>query len=247
MNHPGSRPTEGNDPGPQERAAGLGWRLIVWMLVYALPPLVLLLDYAYFGPVVRFGPFIVWTAAALGMAAYAASPRLMAQPFLSGASAAILAGATLLTAGLFLVFLPLVFIASSFTLAVLGPALLGAALAYGHRWRALGRTRSRGAARGPGWGPGLVAGIILFAAPSILVQSLHDRHFARRLANLEASDPAVRSRTLKSLVGSRFCWSACTRAVCEARADLDPGLVQQVLAVNDVDLACEPGMNEWPG
>jgi hypothetical protein len=177
------------------------------------------------------------------MAAYATSLRVAAMPFLSGACAALLGAATLLAGALFLLFLPIIFIASSLTLTVLGPALLGTALVYGRRWRAL----MRSPARGPTWGAGLIAGLIVAAGLPVLSQSLHDGRFAHRLANLEASDPAVRERTLKSLVGSRFCWSACTRAVCEARAELDEDVVKAVLAVSDVDLACEPGMNEWPG
>jgi hypothetical protein len=76
----------------------------------------------------------------------------------------------------------------------------------------------------------------------------HDRYFSDRLADLTTSDANVRDATLRSLVGSRFCWSACTRAVCAARHDLDADTVKAVLATNDVDIMCDnPGINEWGG
>lgn len=226
-------------------AARLDWPSIVQaLLAYAVPMLVFLFDYRYFGPIVRFGPFIVWTAAALGMAGFAAIGRARGNPLLSGVLGAFLLGGALLSIGMALITMPIVLVAKSFTLTVLGAGLLGTAFFYMRRWLAARRAGPRTRASTAG---GLI-GVVLLVALPLLVQWLHDRHFANQLAHLEDSDPLVRERTLKSLVGSRFCWHACSRAVCEARSDLDAETVRAVLGSNDVELTCdEPGLGEWPG
>jgi hypothetical protein len=229
----------------QTESSKLGWPVIVQaVMAYAVPTLAFVLDYRYFGPIVRFGPFIVWTAAALGMGAFAAVGRAREYPFLGGVLSAFLLGGALLSVGIALVTLPIVLIAKSFTLSLVGGGLLGTALFYGRRWLAA----RRGSPRTYGSMAGAAIGLALFVLLPLLAQTLHDRHFAGRLADLEAADPAVRERELKSLIGSRFCWSSCTRAVCEARAGLDAATVKDVLATSDVDLACDaPDSGEWPG
>lgn len=236
MNLPLSRPI---------KSSKLGWPVIVQALMaYAVPTLAFVLDYSYFGPVVRFGPFIVWTAAALGMGAFAAIGRARGHPFLSGVLSAFLLGGGLLSVAIALVTLPIVLVAKSMTLSLLGAGLLGTAVFYGRRWLAARRSAPRTGSSAAG----AAIGSALFLALPLLAQTLHDRHFTSRLEKLEASDPADRDQELKSLIGSRFCWTACTRAVCEARAGLDAATVKEVLATSDVDLTCDaPDSAEWPG
>ena len=226
------------------RPAGLAWTIIVPALAYAVPVLAFILDYKYFGPIVRFGPFIVWMAAALGMVGFASIGRLLKYPFLAAGLNAFLLGGALLSLAVALITMPIVLVAKSFTLTFLGVALLGTALIYGRRWLAARRAIPNTIATFLG----SAAGLVLFVGAPALAQKLYDHHFNEQLIRLEASDPAIRDRELKSLVRSRFCWRACTRAVCEARALLDPATVKAVLDTTDVEQTCDfPDSNEWPG
>jgi hypothetical protein len=244
MNVPHSRPAEGNKTNPDKFAVTPAWAALVPALAFGLPILAFAIDYTYFGPVVRVGPFTVWTAAALGMAAYGAGKRVDTRPFLAGLCSAPLVSFTLLAGFLSLASLPIALISGTLVFAIYGAALICITFIYGRRWRALSPPRARGIP----WRAGIGAGIVLAVAVPIIAQDLHDRHFARRLGGLDAADPAVRAQTLRSLVGSRFCWRACVRAICEARASLDAETVRAALGVADAELECEdPGAREWPG
>lgn len=222
----------------------MAWTIIGPTLAYAVPVLAFVLDYRYFGPIVRFGPFIVWMAAALGMVGFAAIGRLLDYPFLAGGLNVFLLGGALLSVAVALITMPIVLVAKSFTLTVLGVGLLGTALIYGRRWLAAHRAIPNTTRTFLGG----AVGVALFVLLPVLAQAIHNRHFDKLLGRLEASDPTIRDRELKSLVRSRFCWRKCTRAVCEARARLDPVTVKAVLATNDVDQTCDfPDTNEWPG
>jgi hypothetical protein len=78
MNLPHSRPRAASKP--DGRAPKAGSAAVAPVLALGLPILVFTIDYIYLGPIVRFFPFIVWTAAALGMGAYAAVPWLASWP-----------------------------------------------------------------------------------------------------------------------------------------------------------------------
>lgn len=244
MNPPEMKPAGGSERGPGTFAARLSQALLVGFLAFAVPILVFAVDYDYLGPIVRLGPFIAWTAAALGMAGYAAIGRLDPRDVLAGVCAAFIGCGALLAGGLFLAYLPIVFVARSGLFTVLEAGLVGTALIYGRAFRGALGSRAPEAE----WKWGLFGGMVVVAALPILVQSLHDRHFDRRLADLSAPDAAVRSEALRSLVGSRFCWNTCTRAICDARGDLDADTVRAVLGSSDIALVCdEPDMSEWPG
>jgi hypothetical protein len=213
-------------------------------VVGLLPVFYFMADFAYYGPVMRLGPLVAWVATALAMVGLAAGRGIGRWPFPAGLLTAFVMGGTLLFAAMFLLSLPLVALAASLPIAAAAAALLCSTLFYGHASRAILRSRPRAG----GWVVGNAVGLVLFAALPFVAQSLHDLAFTRRLDGLNSADPAVRAQTLRSLVGSRFCWSACVRAVCEARSDLDGDVVKRVLAVSDVDLTCDvPGINEWPG
>ena len=222
-----------------------GWGGATFVVVASLLPVFYFMaDFAYYGPIMRLGPLVAWVAATLALVGLAASRGVRLSPFPGGLLAAFVLGGTLVFAGLFLVSLPLVVLASSLPVTAAAVALFGLALIYGQTSRVILRSRPRAGA----WVVGSAVGLVLFAALPIVAQSLHDHGFERRLDGLSSADPGVRAQTLRSLVGSRFCWSACVRAVCDARSDLDGDVVKQVLAVSDVDLACDvPGINEWPG
>lgn len=216
---------------------------IVPLLGYAVPIFVLALDYAYFGPIVHFGPFIAWTLAALGMVGLFASRFRDMEPYAAGVWSAFLAGGAVLATALFLVYLPILAVAPSWGLAGIEIGLAGAALAYWTRRHFYMRETRR-----EGWTGGAVAGVALCVALPVTFQFLHEWHFDDRLADLSDVDASVRSRALDSLVRSRFCWNACTRAVCAARNNLDRETVIAVLGTRDVDLTCDdPGMGELGG
>lgn len=244
MNVPHSRPAEDDKSGRAGSGRKAAWPALAPLLAFGLPILVFAIDYRYFGPIVRLGPFTVWTAAALGMAAYAASGHLAARPFLAGVCWALLAGAALAAGVLTLVSLPIALIAGALIVAVYAAALIGITIMYGRQWRVASRARLRHRS----WTAGAVMGLALFSVLPVVAQCLHDRYFAWHLEGLGAADPTIRAQTLQSLVGSRFCWSACTNALCEARAGLDIVTVGEILGTSDVELVCtEPGMSEWPG
>ncbi len=238
------KPAGDSERGPGTFAARWSQALLVGFLAYAVPILVFAVDYDYLGPIVRLGPFIAWTAAALGMVGFALIGRLDPRDVLAGVCAAFTGCGALLAGALFLAYLPIVFVARTGLFTVLEVGLIGTTLIYGRAFREALRAPAPEAE----WKWGLVGGLLVVAALPILVQSLHDRHFDRRLADLSAPDANVRAEALRSLVGSRFCWNTCTRAVCEARSDLDAETVKLVLGSSDVALVCdEPDMSEWPG
>jgi hypothetical protein len=213
------------------------------LLGYAVPILVLALDYAYFGPIVHFGPFIAWTLAALGIAGLLGSQVRDIQPFAAGLCSAFLAAGAVLATVLFLIYLPILAVAPSWGLAAIEIGLAAAALVYWTRRHFFMR-----AMQPHGWTVGAVAGLAVCVALPLVLQVAHEWRFDNHLADLTNADASVRSRTLRSLVRSRFCWNACTRAVCAARYDLDRETVISVLGTRDVDLTCDdPGISEWGG
>jgi hypothetical protein len=244
MNPPNSTSEEGASIGPAARASRIVAALAVPILACAVPIVVFAVDYIYFGPIILFGPFIAWALAALGMAGLFASYSRDMPPFAAGVTSSFLAGGGVLSTGLFLVYLVVLAVAPSSATFGIEVVLFGATTAYWRRWH----TFAAGHPRGASWTRGVWVGLVVCLALPILVQTLHAQYFESRLADLASPDANVRSGRLRSLAGSRFCWSACTRVVCAARGDLDPDTVKAVLATNDVDLMCDnPGMSEWGG
>src|SRR5262245_12378545 len=135
MNPPETKPAGGNDRGPGTFVARSTQALLVGFLAYAVPILVFAVDYAYFGPFVRLGPFIAWTASALGMVGYAANGRVDPRDVLAGVCAAFIGCGALLAGALFLAYLPIVFVARSALFTVLEVGLAGTTLVYGQAFR----------------------------------------------------------------------------------------------------------------
>ena len=171
MNPPHSKPRAGNKTG-WNTASGLALPPVVLFLAYLAPILFFIVDFTYYGPVVRLGPFIAWVAATLGMVGFGISPYVRGRPFLSGLLCAFVVGGALLAVILFLISLPFTMLALALTLVVgaVGLVPLGTAFVYGRKARALLNSKPRSGA----CTAGLTLGFVLFAALPFLMQSLHE-------------------------------------------------------------------------
>lgn len=196
-----------------------------FLFVFALPVLCFVIDFKLQGLVSTTYPILAWTAAALGMAAYAASLWTWSG-FALGFVTSFVAGGGAFAGLAFVLLLPFSVIFLTAVIGILGFIPLGTAIVFGRRAADMLERRPTSSLS---WKLGLASGAILYALIPWSAQSAHDRNMRDLTADLRLTDDAQRRTAFEAIARTPFCDQSCKMAVCLRYTPKERDLVEKII------------------